>query len=125
VTIVWVWLGLSLLGVAVSGFLSYQSLLDLRSLPASVNGRRAAARSRLAREFLRVTVHVGYILAALGVLMIVPGLRPFVVPFLVYGNAALVANSLIDTTTRHLLKDTRETDVQREDREAGEIRRGQ
>jgi hypothetical protein len=121
---VWVWLALSLIGTAVSGYLTRQSLDDLRSLRPDSNGRRSVARSRLAREGLRVTVHLGYIAAALGALHLVEAFRPLIVPFLMYGNVVLVANSVIDARTRHLLYDSRETAVEREDREAGVVRRG-
>lgn len=123
-TVVWVWLVVSIAGVLISGYLTRESILDLRALPVGTNGRRQTAWSRLSREFLRCTVHVGYILAALGVLHIVEPLRPFVVPFLMYGNVVLVINSLIDARVRQHLFDTRETKTQREDREAGDIRRG-
>lgn len=122
-TEVWVWLAVSAAGLLVSSYLTHESVLDLQALPPGTNGRRSAAISRLTREALRATVHVGYILAALAVLQILPHLRPFVVPFLIYGNVVLLVNSVIDAQTRRHLFDTRETDIEREDREAGVIRR--
>lgn len=121
----WVWLTLSLIGLAVSGYLTRESVLDLRALPPSTNGRRYLAWSRLSREFLRTTVHIVYILAALGALRILPVFLPFIVPFLMYGNLVLVANSVIDARSRRHLFETRkdETVIQQEDREVGDIRR--
>ena len=105
--VVWVWLAVSIVGTVVSGWLSRESLLDLRALPISTNGRRVIAWSRLTREALRVTVHVVYILAALAALEILPALRPLIVWFLMWGNIVLVTNSIIDARTRRFLIATR------------------
>lgn len=123
-SVVWAWLVISALGLGVSLYLARESSIDLNTVEGS-NGRRLAAWSRLLREVLRASVHFAYILAGLGALDIIPWLRPFIVPILMYGNIVLLVNSLIDARTRHLLYDTRETDLQREDREAGDIRRAQ
>lgn len=106
-TVTWLWLGVSIIGALVSGWLSRESLLDLQALPLTTNGRRIIAWSRLTREVLRVTVHVAYILAALAALGIIPWLLSLIVWFLMYGNIVLVINSIIDARTRRFLVATR------------------
>ena len=121
--IVGIWLALSIVGVTVSGHLTNESRLDLIALGDDGNGRHRIAWSRLIREGGRLTVHLGYIAAGLSALDIwFPDW--VLLPALIWGNVVLVTNSLIDATTRRLLWQTRETDVQREDREAGVVRRG-
>lgn len=105
-TIVWVWLIVSVIGLIVSSYLTRESLYDLRSL--SVSGQRIAAWSRFSRESIRVSVHGLYILAALAALGIIPWLLPFIVWFLMWGNIALVLNSVIDARTRRLLREPQE-----------------
>lgn len=107
-TIVWVWLAVSIIGLIVSSYLSRESLLDLGALPEDRNGRRIAAWSRFSREAIRASVHGLYILAGLAALGILPGLLPFIVWFLMWGNIALVINSAIDARTRHLLREPQE-----------------
>jgi len=101
------WVVLSVLGLCISGYLVRESWLDLRALGSRGNGRRIAAFSRFTREGLRVSVHLLYVLAGLGALNILPFLRPFIVPFLMWGNLVLVVNSLIDARTRSQLYATR------------------
>jgi hypothetical protein len=93
------WLILSILGAGLSAYLSLESYLDLRALGARANGRRVAALSRLVREGMRLTVHGAYIFAGLAALDLVPG-RELIIPILMYGNLALVVNSIIDARAR-------------------------
>lgn len=105
--VVLAWVILSVVGVIVSAGLARESWLDLTALGRNGNGRRVAAISRLTREGLRVSVHAAYILAGLGALNILPSFRTLIIPILMWGNVALVANSIIDARTRHLLYETR------------------
>lgn len=109
-----VWILASVGGAILSAKLSNESRRDLDALARRgiANGRRAAARSRRLRETIRLTVHLAYILAGVLVLRVIPlpeGWTPatIVVPILIYGNLAMVANSLIDLRTRPLLWETR------------------
>lgn len=101
------WITVSVLGLLISLQLTNESRLDLQALPANANGRRTAAWSRFAREAVRVSVHLLYLVAGLTVLGLLPLPRFIILPALVYGNIALVINSLIDTSTRRLLWETR------------------
>lgn len=122
--LVGVWLALSIVGAFVSAHLSNESRLDLKALGPDGNGRHTAALSRLVREAGRLTVHIGYILAGLTALDVID-IDWVILPSLIWGNIVLVTNSLIDANTRRLLWQVRETDTQREDRIAGEARRGE
>jgi hypothetical protein len=118
--IIGAWVGLSAFGFLLSLFLTRESWLDMRALglqlqwrflpwhwgPHDYNGRRTAAVSRFWREFLRATVHAAYL--AIGVpLLDVEATLSFFVAALMWGNAVLVTNSLIDARTRFLLYVTR------------------
>ena len=120
--LVGVWLGLSIVGAFVSAHLSNESRLDLIALGHDGNGRHRIAWSRLIRETGRLTVHIGYILSGLTAVDVID-IDWFILPSLIWGNIVLVTNSLIDANTRRLLWVYRETDLQREDREEGVIRR--
>jgi hypothetical protein len=100
VTLVWVWLALSVFGICVSAFLTRESARDLQALGSDHNGRHTAAMSRFSREFLRVTVHAGYIIGGVSVLSDWNG--PFLLAALLWGNTVLVINSLIDARARRL-----------------------
>lgn len=108
--VVYAWLLVSAIGTVVSAYLTNESRHDLRSLPNRTNGRRLAAWSRLLREFLRVTVHLAYIVAGLIALGVLPLPQGVLVPILMYGNIALVVNSLIDARTRYLLFASRDAE---------------
>ena len=122
-----VWVVLSALGLILSSYLTRESWLDLRALHGDQNGRRLAATSRLWREFLRATVHLTYL--AIGLPLLGRDVElTWVVVALMWGNVALVANSLIDARYRSLLYVTRdrmrpETVIEQEDREVGDTRR--
>jgi len=119
----------SALGLVLSSYLTRDSWLDLRALNTAglQNGKRLAASSRLWREFLRATVHLVYL--AIGIPLLGRDIElPIVVVALMWGNLALVVNSLIDARTRALLYETRDTErpettIEREDREVGDTRR--
>lgn len=100
-----VWLAVSFAGLLVSLYLTHESRLDLAALGTRANGRRLVARSRMLREGIRVTVHGGYVLAGLAGLGILP--REIIVPCLIYGNLALLINSLIDWRARGPILETR------------------
>lgn len=100
------WIFSSLVGLFLSAALLNQTRLDLRALGHLANGRRLIAQSRALREAARFSVHAAYIVAGLAALGLVP-FRDWIVPILIYGNLAMVANSLIDLRTRHLIYDTR------------------
>lgn len=101
-SVVLAWVIVSLLGAAISLYLTVESIQDLRALGPLTNGRRAAAVSRLIREGVRVSVHLTFIYAGLAALELVPG-RELIVPILIYGNVALVVNSIIDARARTLM----------------------
>lgn len=94
------WTALSALGVCLSLYLVRESLLDLQALGKRRNGRRRATLSRLIRETIRVSVHAGYIVAGLIALDVIPWSNDLIVPILMYGNLALIANSFTDTYLR-------------------------
>lgn len=94
----------------VSVLLTRSSILDLRALGTTGNGRRLLARSRAIREGTRVTVHLLYLVVGLGVLGGAAWVRPVIVPILIYGNLALLVNSAVDAATRHQLLETRKGD---------------
>jgi hypothetical protein len=109
VNIIHVWVALSLLGLVLSMYLAVESILDLRALPNKTNGRRTAARSRLFRESMRVSVHLAYLL--IGVPLLLAGAESrltFFVAALMWGNLAMVINSLIDARTRRVLAQPRD-----------------
>ena len=121
------WVVLSGFGLILSSYLTFESWLDMRALGESANGRLLAARSRFGREGIRVTVHWVWLLMGVTLLLEVP-LGPKLVLGLLYGNVALVTNSLIDARARSLILVTRdstrpETPIEREDREVGDVRR--
>ena len=103
--IVWAWITLSAVGVLISGYLTNESRLDLRGLGPRANGRRQAARSRLAREFLRCTVHMVYLTAGAAALGFLP--EGIIIFAIMYGNVVLVMNSMIDGSTRGALVEQR------------------
>lgn len=100
------WVALSAGGLLLSLYLARESWLDLKALGDMLNGRRWAARSRFAREGLRMTVHWTWLLMGVSVLLDVR-LGALIVLGLLYGNVVLVTNSLIDARTRFLLFSTR------------------
>jgi hypothetical protein len=107
VTVVWVWCAIAATGVLFSVALTRSSYLDLRALGPRGNGRRLLARSRFAREGIRITVHGLDLFAGLIVLFLRPDhpLRGLIIPILVWGNLALLINSSIDYVTRKLIED--------------------
>jgi hypothetical protein len=107
VNIIHVWVALSLLGLVLSMYLAVESILDLRALPNKTNGRRTAARSRLFRESMRVSVHAAYLVIGVPLLGRQADLT-FFVAALMWGNVAMVINSLIDARTRRLLQQPRD-----------------
>jgi hypothetical protein len=107
VNIIHVWVALSLLGLVLSMYLAVESILDLRALPNKTNGRRTAARSRLFREAMRGTVHLAYLAIGIPLLGREASLS-FFVAALMWGNLAMVINSLIDARTRRLLAQPRD-----------------
>lgn len=108
-SVIHVWVLLSAAGLLLSLILSRESILDLRALPNQVNGRRIAARARLAREALRASVHAVYLAIGLPILDREVELT-LVVLGLMWGNLVLVVNSLIDARTRYLLYATRDSE---------------
>jgi hypothetical protein len=109
VNIIYIWVALSVFGLVLSLYLSIESVLDLRALPNKTNGRRTAARSRLFRESMRVSVHLAYLV--IGVPLLLAGVESrltFFVAALMWGNLAMVINSLIDARTRRLLQQPRD-----------------
>lgn len=137
------WVALSALGLLLSLYLARESLHDLHSLglcfrspvyrwgvrlpwywQGTHNGRRVAAKARLARESLRISVHSVYLAIGIPILSREVDLT-FVVLGLMWGNLALVISSLIDARTRFLIYATRdgETAIQAEDRQVGDTRR--
>ena len=104
-----VWIVTSLLGLILSAALLNQSRLDLRALGEMANGRRLVVQSRGLREAARFTVHGAYIVAGLSALGILP-FTDWIVPILIYGNLAMVGNSLVDLRTRHLVYATRDAE---------------
>jgi len=102
------WTTLSACGIAVSAYLVNETRLDLIALRDSRNGRRSLAWSRLFRESVRVTVHGMYFLAGLIALRIIPLPTVLILVAIIYGNVALVANSMIDARARRVLNAYRE-----------------
>lgn len=100
------WVALSAFGLILSAFLTRESWLDIRALRDLLNGRRWAARSRFAREGLRVTVHWVWLLMGVSVLLDIR-LGGLIVLGLLYGNVVMVINSLVDARTRSLIYRTR------------------
>lgn len=126
-TILWVWVLASSVGLVLSLLLTMHSWLDIVALDREgiLNGRRWSARSRFAREGVRVTVHWTYLLLGIGA-VVGTNVSVMVVAGLLYGNVALVINSLIDARTRQLIyRETGrlETPIERQDREVGDERR--
>lgn len=123
--IVYVWIGISSIGLLLSLHLSLQSHRDLGSLGDRANGRRKIAFSRFLREFLRATVHIMWIVSGLSALDVIG--NEWFVPGLLWGNICLVVNSLIDARTRPILFQSREhheeTPIEQQDREVGDERR--
>ena len=101
------WIILSLFGLILSAALLNQTRLDLKALGQMANGRRLIVQSRGLREAARFTVHGAYIVAGLSALGILP-FRDYIVHILIYGNLAMVGNSLVDLKTRHLVYATRD-----------------
>jgi hypothetical protein len=107
VTIVWVWCVIAACGMLVSTALTRSSYLDIVALGERGNGRRLLARSRFAREGIRISVHALDLLAGLFVVFLPPAhpLRGLIIPILVWGNLALLINSAIDYVTRKIIED--------------------
>jgi hypothetical protein len=101
------WVAVSAIGLVLTIVLANESRLDLHALPKKTNGRRIVARSRLARELLRLSVHGLFLLAGFMALDLIPG-RGLIVPILLWGNLVLVINSIIDHHTRRVLYVTRD-----------------
>lgn len=103
-TIIHVWILVSFIGLCLSIYLTWDSYEDLRSLGPEGNGRRTAAGSRVLREGIRITVHFAYLVVALPLVGHAQDVRVnFTVGVLLYGNIALVINSLIDARARSLM----------------------
>lgn len=101
------WIALSVVGLALSLLLVRESRLDLEALGPRGNGRRAAARARLWRESLRISVHLVYLVIGISVLnrpCTPTGCFSPVVLGLMWGNVVMVCNSLIDAHARRALK---------------------
>lgn len=106
VTLLDVWVILSASGLFLSLILVWESWQDIKALGSASNGRRWSARSRFAREGLRVTVHWTWLLMGASVLLDI-SLGVLLVLGLLYGNLVLVVNSVIDARTRSLIYRTR------------------
>jgi Flp pilus assembly protein TadB len=107
VNIIHIWVAVSLVGLLLSLYLSAESIRDLMALPNKTNGRRTVARSRLLRESMRVSVHLAYLVLGVSAWGSNPGLS-FSIVALMWGNVAMVINSLIDARTRRLLQQPRD-----------------
>lgn len=121
------WVAISGLGLILSLYLTIQSWLDLVFLTRNPNGEDEylIARSRFAREGVRVTVHWDWLLLGISILLGVNVGILFVMALL-HGNLALTTNSLIDARTRTLIHrrtNRVETALQQQDREVGDERR--
>ena len=121
------WVSISGLGLLLSPYLTIQSWLDIVELTRNPNGKDEylIARSRFAREGIRVTVHWDWLMLGLSVLLGV-NVGVLFVMALMHGNLALTLNSLIDARTRALIHrrtNRAETDIERQDREVGDERR--
>lgn len=106
-TAVTVWVIVSAMGLMLSVLLTTESWRDILALGDRGNGRRMVARSRFIREGLRITVHWAWLLLGLSVLMDVE-LGAKIVLGLLYGNAVLVVNSMVDARTRVVMYRTRD-----------------
>jgi Flp pilus assembly protein TadB len=107
VNIIHVWVAVSLVGLALSMYLSAESIRDLMALPNKTNGRRTVARSRLLRESMRVSVHLAYLVLGVSAWGSNPGLS-FSIVALMWGNVAMLVNSLVDARTRRVLAQPRD-----------------
>lgn len=121
------WVAISGLGLVLSVYLTVQSWLDIVFLTRNPNGKDEylIARSRFAREGIRVTVHWSWLLLGISILMGVSVGVLFIMALL-HGNLALTFNSLIDARTRALIHrrtNRAGTDIERQDREVGDERR--
>lgn len=104
---VYAWIYAAGVGLILSAYLTNESRLDLLALHEEkiANGRWAQALARATREGIRGTIHIGYILAGLAALDLLP--REIIVPLLMYGTVAMILNSAIDVLTRPYLYLTR------------------
>lgn len=121
------WVAISGLGLILSLYLTIQSWLDIVELTRNPNGKDEylIARSRFAREGVRVTVHWDWLLLGISILLGV-NVGVLFVMALLHGNVALTMNSLIDARTRALIHrrtNRAETEIERQDREVGDERR--
>lgn len=121
------WVAISGLGLILSLYLTIQSWLDIVELTRNPNGRDEylIARSRFAREGIRVTVHWSWLLLGISILLGV-NVGVLFIMALLHGNLALTMNSLIDARTRALIHrrtNRAETEIERQDREVGDERR--
>lgn len=97
------WIAISTVGFVVSTYLTNDSRLDIRALHLDGSRARALARSRFWREGIRITVHAAYIYAALAAADILPGRGVVIVPILMWGNIAMLINSIIDLRARSVV----------------------
>lgn len=121
------WVAISGLGLILSLYLTFQSWLDIVELTRNPNGKDEylIARSRFAREGIRVTVHWDWLLLGISILLGV-NVGVLFIMALLHGNLALTFNSLIDARTRALIHrrtNRAETEIERQDREVGDERR--
>lgn len=101
--IIALWVSVSLVGLTLSIYLTWDSFQDLRALGSTGNGRRIAGRSRVIREGVRITVHLTYLLIAVPLIGREDIRLSIALLGLLYGNIALVFNSLVDARARALM----------------------
>lgn len=106
---IYAWTFAAAVGFVLSSTLVNESRLDINALreEGDNNGRTLSALSRALREGIRATVHLGYIVAGLVALDVLPLPRQIIVPLLMYSAIAMIVNSAIDLVTRPYLYLTR------------------
>lgn len=124
-----VWSIVSLAGLMLSLWLLREHHLDIRSMAGFPgNGRLIHARANRLKESIRVSVHGLFLVIGLLALDRPSSGFSLTVVVLIYGNAGIMANSLIELRTRsrlyrHRSTDRPETVIEKEDREVGDHRR--
>lgn len=99
-----VWSITAAVGAALSGWLVFESALDLRALGGLRNGRRVLARARLTSEAIRMVIHLAFLYIGLLALGSAPGPLSVTILILLGGNIGLILNSLIALYVRRELE---------------------